>query len=279
MVLVRLRRSPSIIMLADIFGISIGTASRIFISWILFLKEELVFLLPFSSVEEMSGLPIPKPFQHICNIRGIIDCTEFYIEKPFRVASQRSTYSSYKSRNTFKAFISISPLLHINFISKLFTGSISDKEITRQCGFLQLLNPGDVIMADKGFNIQDLLAIHHTRLLAPPIMKKGCINAKSSTATRRIAKARVHVERIIRKLKCFCFLRGTIPLSFKPYLNSVLKVCAALVNLQPAIIQNKTDDDDDDDDGLSFMNSSDDECDDDECDEDDDVCDDDNECA
>ena len=90
-------------------------------------------------------------------------------------------------------------------------------------------------------------------------MKKGCINAKASTATRRIAKARVHVERIIRKLKCFCYLRGTIPLLLKPYLSSVLKVCAALVNLQPAIIDNKETDDDD---VFSFINSSDDECDD-----------------
>ena len=129
MVLVRLKRAPSIIMLADIFGISRGTASRIFISWIMFLKEELTFLLPFSTVEEMSDLRIPKPFQAFNNLRGIIDCTEFYIETPFRVASQRSTYSSYKSRNTFKAFISISPLLHINYISKLYTGSISDKVV------------------------------------------------------------------------------------------------------------------------------------------------------
>ena len=240
MVLVRLKRAPSIIMLADIFGISRGSASSIFISWIMFLKEELTFLLPFSAVEEMSDLRVPKPFQSFSNLRGIIDCTEFYIETPFRVASQRSTYSSYKSRNTFKALISISPLLHINFISKLYTGSISDKEIVRQSGFLQLLNPGDLIMADKGFNMQDLLAIHQTRLLAPPIMKKGCINAKAATATRRIAKVRIHVERIIRKLKCFCFLRGVIPLSCKPYLSSVLKVCAAVVNLQPSIFDQET---------------------------------------
>ncbi len=90
-------------------------------------------------------------------------------------------------------------------------------------------------------------------------MKKGCINAKASTATRRIAKARVHVERIIRKPKCICYLRGTIPLSLKPYLSSVLKVCAAVVNLQPAIIDNKETDDDDD--VFSFINSGDDECD------------------
>ena len=144
----------------------------------MFLKEELTFLLPFSTVEEMSDFQIPKPFQAFSNLHGIVDCTEFYIETLFRVAVQRSTYSSYKSRNTFKAFISISTILHINFISKLYTGSISDKEIVRQCGYLLLLNPGDAIMADTGFNIQDLLAIDQTRLLAPPITKKGSVDAK-----------------------------------------------------------------------------------------------------
>ncbi len=49
-------------------------------------------------------------------------------------------------------------------------------------------------MADKGFNIQDLLALHETRLLAPPLMRKGNISAGSSTATRQIAKVRVHVD-------------------------------------------------------------------------------------
>ena len=88
--------------------------------------------------------------------------------------------------------------------------------------------------------MQDLLAIHQTRLLALPIMKKGSINAKAATATRRIAKARIRVECIIRKLKCFLFLKGVIPLSCKPYLSSILKVCVALVNLQPCIYDQET---------------------------------------
>jgi hypothetical protein len=118
---------------------------------------------------------------------------------------------------------------------------MSDKEIVRKSGFLEHLNPGDVVMADKGFNIQDLLALHQTRLIAPPLMKKGNISSKSSTATRRIAKPHVHVERLIRKLKCFCILRGVISLSFKPYINSIIKVCTALVNLQPSAINTEDD--------------------------------------
>ena len=53
-------------------------------------------------------------------------------------------------------------------MSKLYTGSISDREIVRKSGFLDSIEPGDAIIADKGFNIQDLLAIKSAFLIAPP---------------------------------------------------------------------------------------------------------------
>ena len=102
---------------------------------------------------------------------------------------------------------------------------------------MEALEPGDHVMADKGFNIQDLLAQHHVRLVAPPIMYKCNATAKSATTTRRIANKRVHVERIIRCLKAFGILRGVIPLTMKSYIDAVVTVCAALVNLSPKIIQ------------------------------------------
>ena len=56
----------------------------------------------------------------------------------------------------------MSPVLHFNFVSKLYSGSISDKEIVNASGFLEKLLPGDAVMADKGFNIQDIL--HYMKL-------------------------------------------------------------------------------------------------------------------
>ena len=183
-------------MLCTTFGISTGSGSKIFITWVLFLEKQLEFLLKFSSLSEMEGLPRPKVYKDAkyMNLRGVVDCTEVYIEKPSLPSSQ------YKSYNTFKLLVSLSPICHFNFVSNLFTGCISDKELVRQSGFLDALEEGDVIITDKGFNIQDLLAIHGTQLIAPPIMTKSTISARASTATRRVANARVHVERIIRKL-------------------------------------------------------------------------------
>ena len=57
--------------------------------------------------------------------------------------------------------------------------------------------PGDVIMASKGFNIQDLLASKGAALIALPIISSKNVSSHASTATRRVATSRVHVERII----------------------------------------------------------------------------------
>ncbi|XP_033739285.1 THAP domain-containing protein 3-like [Pecten maximus] len=48
--------------------------------------------------------------------------------------------------------------------------SISDKEITRVSGLLDLLDVGDEVMADKGFLIQDLLQKVGVKLVIPPFL-------------------------------------------------------------------------------------------------------------
>lgn len=92
-------------------------------------------------------------------------------------------------------------------------------------------------MADKGFNIQDVLTIHNAWLIAPPAKPKNKVSSRTSTATRRVANSRVHVECMIRKLKCFKILRGVIPLTIKSDVTSIIQVCAAIVNLQPCLIK------------------------------------------
>ena len=81
------------------------------------------------------------------------------------------------------------------------------------------------------------MALREVRLVAPPMLRKDNVCATTSTATRRVAAQRVHVEHMIRKLKGFTILKGYIPLTMKPYASSLVTVCAALVNLQPKIIQ------------------------------------------
>ena len=95
--------------------------------------------------------------KHYPTTRVILDCTEILAKTPSSLLLQSQLYSSYKSHTTLKGLIGISPHGPITFVSSLYTGAISDKEITICSGILDLVEAGDSVMADKGFDIEDPL--------------------------------------------------------------------------------------------------------------------------
>ena len=56
----------------------------------------------------------------------------------------------------------------ITFVSKLCPGSISDQMLTKKSGLLDLLEKGNSVMADRGFNIQDDLTPLGVKVNIPP---------------------------------------------------------------------------------------------------------------
>ena len=168
--------------------------------------------------------------------RVIIDATEVFVEQPALPELQQLTFSTYKNTNTYKGLIGISPSGAVVFVSDLYPGCISDKELTRKCGILDLLDKGDTLMADRGFDIEGDLILKGVRLNIPPFLKgKQQLSQSELVETRRIASLRIHVERAMERLKNFHIFDKPLPPSFKDTANQTFYICAVLTNFYPPL--------------------------------------------
>ena len=236
LVLVRLRLGLFERDLAYRFGVSVSTVSRICITWINFLYLKLKELPLWPKRESVLSC-MPACFKQLYpTTRVIIDATEIFVETPSLPELQQMTYSSYKNHNTFKGLIGISPGGAITFVSELFPGSISDKELTRKSGLLDLLENGDSVMADRGFDIQDDLTPLGVKLNIPPFLKgKKQLEENERIETRRIASLRIHVERAMERIKNLHIFDRTLPATLTDVCEQMFFVCAALSNFLPPL--------------------------------------------
>jgi hypothetical protein len=94
---------------------------------------------------------------------------------------------------------------------------------------------GDLILADKGFLILDIVP-KGVSVNIPPFLQNGKFTASEIRVTKNIAKCRIHVERANARLKDFKTL-SFVPPSLRCFADKVFQLCAALVNLQFPLIK------------------------------------------
>lgn len=163
------------------------------------------------------------------NLHVILDCTEIRCESPTSLILHSEIFSSYKSTTTFKGLVGVAPCGAVTFISQLYTGSISDKEITKKSVILDLLEPGDVVMADKGFTIEDMLSSVGARPIIPPFKCAKQFSKQDCEKTQAIARLRILVERVIRR---FHIWDSVVPLTLSGSINQIWHNCCFMVNYQ-----------------------------------------------
>ena len=177
---------------------------------------------------------------------AIIDCFELFIEKPSNLLAKSCTWSQNKHYNTAKYLISITPQGVISFVSKGWGGRVSDRHITENSSFLHNMLPGDVVLADREFNVADCLGAVRATLYIPAYTKgKDQLTAFKVEQTRNIANVRIHVERVIGCVwQRFTILSatGVLPkeLCYKKdgivMLDAIIRVCCTLNNMSEGII-------------------------------------------
>ena len=143
----------------------------------------------------------------------IIDCFEIFIGMPSSLIARAMTWSNYKLHNTIKFLIGITPQGVISFLSKAWGGRISDKHLTEHSRILQKLLPGDTVLADRGFDIEDSVGFFQAKLHIPSFTRgKKQLSAVDVEDTRKIANVRIHVKRVIGLVRRkYCIIQGILP--------------------------------------------------------------------
>ncbi|XP_015123607.1 uncharacterized protein LOC107045759 [Diachasma alloeum] len=235
--LVRLRSGLLLKDLALRTGLSESSISKIIVTWIQFIYLKFKNLNVFPSRHMTSKKGLPACFQQFKNIRVIIDGMEINTQRPQDYREQGNTYSAYKAHNTHKFLIGIVPTGGICFVSTAFEGSISDRDLFQKSNIMESLQEGDAIMADRGFNIRDLLQAKKCSLIIPPFLKgREAFTAHEVFSTREIASARIHVERAIGRVKEYRILQRNIPASLSLITSQIVFVIAMLVNFQEPLV-------------------------------------------
>ena len=180
----------------------------------------------------------------------VIDCFGLFVDKPTNLMARAQTYSNYKHHNTVKVLIGITPQGTISFVSEAWGGRTSDKFLTGNCGILKNLLSGDLVLADRGFTIQEEVWYYGAKLHIPAFTKgKSQHDRVEIEETRKIARVHIHVERVIGLLRQkYIILKSILPIDYLmcnsnkddgqniPLIDRILRGCSALVNLCPPII-------------------------------------------
>ncbi|XP_037502715.2 uncharacterized protein LOC119377213 [Rhipicephalus sanguineus] len=233
--------------LAYRFHISCSTVSRTFEKWLdaAFVRLKTQIVWP-SRRDIQKTMPQAFLTSFGSKVAVIIDCFEIKIERPSSLQPRSETWSNYKNSNTAKFLIGICPQGVISYISEGWGGRASDKHITEHCGILEHLSQGDVVLADRGFDIADTLGLYCAVLHIPAFTRgQKQLTAVDVEKTRKLANVRIHVERVIGLVRNkYLIMKAIQPIHYvisKPghaftALDKIVTVCCALTNLCPSVV-------------------------------------------
>ncbi len=212
-------------------------AYSIFVTWVRFMSlqwREIEIWPDRDLVRFYAPLDFKKKFP---TTRAVFDGYEHPIKKPKAPAAQQVSFSTYKNRNTSKQVVGVTPGGLTSFVSHAYGGATSDRQIIERSDILSKVDPGDSIMADKGFDVQDIFAPFDVTVNIPTFFKKkNRIGGITLVKDRKISSKRVHVERVIGLGKTYKILCEPLDHTEALMANDIGFVCFMLANFRKCIV-------------------------------------------
>jgi hypothetical protein len=246
LVLMKLRLNLGTQDLGYRFRISPSCVSKVFQDMIHIMYARLKCLILWPEREELQ-MSMPMDFRKHFGVKVsiIIDCFEIFIDRPSSLLARAETWSNYKHHNTVKYLIGITPQGAISFISCGYGGRVPDKHLTENCGMLNKLLPGDIVLADRGFDIKESVGLCCAEVKIPAFTRgKQQLSPLELESTRKIAHSRIHVERVIGLVRNkYKILQSVLPIDYlycnsenEPAIDKITTVCCALTNLCDSVV-------------------------------------------
>ena len=92
-------------------------------------------------------------------------------------------------------------------------------------------------MTDCGFMVKAYTDTVHIQLIIPAFLQgRDQLSEEELILSQQISSERIHVERMIQRLKTYHIFDRVIPLNMLGSLNQMITICALLSNFQDPII-------------------------------------------
>ena len=99
--------------------------------------------------------------------------------------------------------------------------------------------PGYSALFDNGFNVQDLFLQYKVTARIPPVFKsKRQLTSSEVAVEKQITRARIHIERVIGRLKEFPLLDHTLLINLVDLVDEIWIFGCAITNMQSLIVEN-----------------------------------------
>lgn len=238
LVLWKLRRNCCDNELSEHFSIPRIAVGNIFHTWITFMAKQWSLIDIWPS-RQLVDYYMPESFKrHYPSTRVIIDGTEIRVDKSHNPRLQQSSFSTYKNGPTVKTVIGSTPGGLISYHSPAYGGSTSDRQIIERSDLMKKCDSGDLVLADRGFVVQDIFAPHNITVATPTFTKgKGYLPHKTVMKDRLLSKHRVHIERTIGLLKTYKILSSKLNHNYIPLATEIVGVCVMLCNFKENIMR------------------------------------------